>query len=716
MSSVIFFPITWFEDQHWKSIQVLGRLENNRSVYIRIGFRPYFTVRYPQGYSTDLIEENHNFMISQTPVDEVKRLNTNIYRIYTRNKEDYTNGLSFYKKNSSGIILDEYQDIKSKFFSDRQIYPGSWQQASDLKTLMYNVTTNTHYTSADLEYYTNNIISIQHYTVTSPPTGKIAFFDIEAIPSDDVSFPDSEAYEPPDNIFAISLITVDGNSTPNIHIFFLTDNQLTKYYQTSPSRTVESYSVQIHQYTTEKEILTAFFETLADFKPDRLVSFNGRRFDLNYIGKHVKLHKIPLPQFSKIVNYTPTFYPKRIFQKTPFYIEDNILALSAPSISQIDLLDFYRRIYPQLPNHKLETISQLLLGRGKTGLSIKEMFTKYRSSNTEDLYEIIDYSLMDSILLYTLWNHSQVERHLSQMADFWKNDPEYVLSNEHEDLFEDLLRYITYEIPDKISIDAPLSSERMSGVHRNVYVYSLSELYLTFLEQLQDPLANVIVDYFKNTDEGLIPFKSGYFRVSFDLVENFILAQLKGVPIIWIDVNSIAVGGNLRKSSTDMGPVPYFPLLDYLPLLLVSGKSWITITENGLLFKRGMSSFVRPPFKLIDKYVDYIIQYLVQNPQATGKNISLPTIQPELEDYYLEMKITGDEFAHPPPKKQQIIQQLRELGTTVSQSWRKIKYLQTTGGPVIEDILSKSPSKYVPLLDVKFYNKLLLNALKPIIS
>lgn len=714
MSSVNFFPITWFEDHQWKSVQVLGRLENNRSVYIRIGFRPYFTVRYPPDHPLDQIEENHSFMTSQTPVDEIKQLEYQVYRIYTRSREDYFNGLTFYKKNGSGQIVDADQEIKSKFFAERRLSPGSWQQATDLKTLIYNVTSNTHYTSADLEYFTYSITSISPPS-TLLPSGKIAFFDIEAIPADDVSFPDEEADEPPDNIFAISLVLVQGRLPPENHIFFLTETTLPEYYQTSPIRTTQSYNVHIHRFPSEKEMLTGFFDALAQFRPDRLVGYNSRRFDLNYIGEHVKLFKITLLPFTKIMNYIPTFYPKHIVQKRPFYMEDDILALSTPSINQVDLLDFYRRIYPQLGNHKLETISQLLLGRGKTGLSIKEMFAKYRRATPEDLLEIIDYSVMDSLLLQSLWDQSRVEAHLAKMADFWKNDSEYVLTHEPDDLFDDLLRYITYQIPQKSPMDQPPVTERSSGIHRDVYVYSLSEIYLTFLEQLQNPLTNLIVEYFRGSDEGVVPFKSGYFPLTFAQVQEFIRTQLKTTPVIWTETSSVAVSGPPRKTDKDLGPIPYFPLLDYIPLLLVSGKSWIAVSENGLLFKQGMSAFVRPSFKLIDKYVDYIIRYLLENPKATGKDISLPIIQPQIEDYFLEMKVTADEFTHPPPKKQAIIQQLRELGTPVSQSWRKVRYLQTTGGPVVEEIFSKAPSKYLSSLDIKFYNQKLLSALKPIL-
>ena len=713
MSTVRFFPITWFEDASWRTIQVIGRLENSRSIFLRVGFRPYFTVRYGPEISEEVIEDSHTFLANETPVADVKKLEERIYRISTLDREDYENSVAFYEKNGLGEILDKDQEIKSKFFSEKRLSPGSWQQASDLKTLLFNVTANNRYTSADLEFFTYTIATID---VPLPlPKSRIVFFDLEAIPTDDVSFPDAEADEPPDNIFAISRIFSDGSTSQNA-IFILTDKQLPGRYQTNVSRTGRAFDVAIHRFGTEKEMLQAFFNDLAEIRPDRLVSFNGRRFDLNYIGKHVHRLGITLPPFTKILNFTPYFYPALMVQQKPFPMRETIMALKSPSLNQTDLLDFYRRLYPQLGNHKLETIAQIVVGRGKTGLSIKELFTKYRRSSPEDLLEIIDYSVLDSILLQDLWETSEIESQLAQMANFWKNDSEYVLTHEPEDLFEDLLRYITPNIPvTKYLVGRPPLAERQTGIHRDVYLYSLSDIYLTFLEQLQDPLADLIVEYFRGTTNGIIPFKSGYFPVTFESVRTFINAQVSSSPV-WIEENSLAVKGLPRTSSTDLGPLPYFPLIDYIPLILVANKSWILVNANGVIFKKGMSSFVRPQFRLLQRYVDYIVKTLLQNPQFTTRDLRFPQFETSIDDYVLETKVTAEDFSQPPAQKQAIIQQLRELGQAASTSWRRVKYIKTVDGPVIEEIYSKDPARYAVKIDVDFYNKKLQTAIKSVVG
>lgn len=710
MSAVRFFPISWFEDSNWKSIQVVGRLENSLSVYIRVGFRPYFTVKYPETISIDTIDEGHTFLISETPVAEVREISPRVYRIYVKNKDDYNDSITYYEQNGLGEILDKDQEIKSKFFAEKGINPGSWQVATALKTLAHNITTGTNYATTDLEYYTTNITNAEDNLPVV--NGVLVFFDIEAIPSDDVSFPDAEAKRPIDEIFAISLLAVNGNQIRRI-VYYRTDQPLPAQYMTNPARTGQAYEVQLVRSNNEKELLIQFFDGLAQIKPDRLISMNGRRFDLNYIGAHVKLYGIQLPPFSKIAGFQPYFYPTTLTQVHPFPSRDHVWTLNAPGISQIDILDFYRRLYPLLGNHRLETLGQLILGRGKTGLSITEMISKFRRNTMSDIEEIIDYSIMDSILLYDLWTVSNIPQHLARMANEWKNDPEYVITHKLENLFDDLIHYIdpTVSYP-RYNPGLRIVTERKPGIHRNVYLYSLSDVYLTFIEQLNTPLANTVADYFRPTNDGIIPFKSGYFPVTFNQVLAFIAAQVPADKIIWIEENSLAVQGDPPKSKDDRGPLPIFPLTDYIPLIIVSRKSWILVNNAGIVFKKGLSAFVRPPFPLIERYVNYLVRFLIENP---NRPITFPKLEETLNDFVMETKISAEDFANPPVKKVEIIQQIRELGLPIPTTWRKIRYIKTVDGDIIEQIYSQAPNRYIKRLDLKYYNSTLQKALSSVL-
>ena len=713
MSAVRFFPIRWFEDSNWKSIQVIGQLENQQPVFIRVAFRPYFTIRYPTSIAPDEIDEAHTYLTSETPIAEVSVINEaeRLYRIFTAKKEDYFNSLKFYKQNGLGTVLDENQEVKNKFFAERRINPGSWQQATDLRTLLYNVTTNTSYTCYELEFYTRTITSIDYFAPI--PQGRVTFFNIEAIPSDNVSFPDEETDQPVDNIFAFSLVDVGPAGVRNI-IYILTDKVLPERYTTNPERTGQPYQIEIVRATTEKELIQRFLNGLAQIRPNRLVSMNGRRFDLNYIGARVRNLGIDLPTFTPILSFEPYFYPTTIIQKKPFSLMDQVWALNAPAISQIDILDFYRRYLPQLGNHKLETLTQLILRKGKTGLGVQDMFTKYRNGTVENLLEIIDYSITDSILLYDLWTTTGIDQKLAEIANEWKNDAEYVITHDPEDLFEDLIRYIQPNVPEKqYHPGKPIATERKSGIHRNIYLYSLSTIYLTLLDKSDDPLAKFMANYFKNTNDEIIPFKSGYFNVTFAQAQEFILAQVPREKIIWIEENSIAVAGNPPTSTDNHGPIAFLSVSDYVSLIIVSQNSWILVNSLRTIFKKGMSSFVRPPFKLIERYVNYLVDFLINHPE---ENVTFPNLESTLDDFVLEEKVTAEDFAIVPTRKAEIIQQLRELSLPITTTWRKVSYIKTKEGNIIKEIYSQNPDVYISDIDINYYNNILRRTLRSVFT
>lgn len=703
MSIVRFFPIKWFEDAKWRSIQVTGYLENGRSIYLHVKFKPFLTIKYMNDISEVIIEDNHNFLTSETPVAEIKHIKDAIYRIYVQDKEDYFNTVDFVKKNIDCKIIDETQSIKSKFFSERSILPGFWQQASNLQTLSFNISANDKYASTDLEFYTDHIQTIDHDAPI--PRGKNVFFDIECIPNDDVSFPDAERDQPPDRIFAISLVLVSPTVKVN-NIYLLTGQELPNEMKTNKERTEREYNIVVYTVATEKELLERFYQDLLLINPDRLISMNGRQFDINYIVERSKSLGVMISPFTKILKYIPQTEIITIAKTKPFPILNQVWSIDTPGVSQIDLLDFYGRFFPNLGNHKLETIGLTVLGRGKTGLGIREMFERYRRGTKEDLEIIIDYSIVDSILLSELWETSQIEKVLTQWASFWRSDSEDVITTDMEKLFDDLLRYWTSDIPEKKNdIGKYIETERMPGIHHNIYLYNLSPLYLSYLSKLPDPFAQSISKYFSGSDYGYIPFKSKYFPVSFDDVRKFLNQYIPNERRIWIEENSLAI---LLPVGEGEIPYPFINLVEHIPLVIVANKSWITVNTRGIIFRKGLSSFVRPPFKLIDRYVNYTIDSLIKNPTEI---IKYPDFETSLDDFILEAKVTAEDFSTMPKRKEEIINQLRELGIPITTSWRKIRYIKTVSGIVIEDIYLKDTEKYAKMIDLKYYNGILRRSL-----
>lgn len=683
MSSVKFFPIKWELDTRWTSVKINGYTDKSKSIFMRVYFSPYFTIQYNPNVD---IQELHEYITDQTPIEKMEQINENIYRIYTKDKENYNAAINFYVSNNLGLILDKDQHPLSKFFSFAKINPGSWQEAHHLQSLRANVTSAKKYAKTDLQYYSSHIESI-NLDLDYPKTVN-AFWDIEAISEDDVSFPDAE--QEPDNIFAISLV-VDyrGEFVENI-VYFLTDQELDENYENSVG-----LQAKIVTLKTEKELIYRFFEDLGKINPDRLIGYNSRRFDFNYIGARAMILGVPIPKFTKYSSMAPSFYKKFHSQIRPFPSYEEIWAMDMNGISQIDMLDLFRVLYPTFGTHRLDFVSNRILGKGKTGLEIADMFRYYRRNLPEELKVIIDYSITDSYRLYELWEAADLSKNLYRLSNLWKADAEHLNEVPTERLFDDYIKYMYSPPPQKLYRAKSIGVERTAGIYRDVYLYSMSDIYLKTISNLG---FSDIASHFEETNDGVVLFKSGYFNVNGDELSALVKSQVP--ELVWIDDLTIAT----TKQNNNLN------FLAKLNLVIVSDKSWIQVDDTGAISKHGFNEMVRPPFNLAQRYIDYIINKLI----TQKEKFNLPTLDSNFDDFVLTTKISSKDFIDKPAKKQQIIEQLNMVGHKITRTWQKINYINTKEGPIIEDIYSKDLPKYVALLDMDWYDKKLHNILKKI--
>lgn len=682
MSVIRILPTCWFESPNWRSVQLFGRLSNGNTIYLRVENKPYFTVRYPDSIEESIIEESHSFLLTKMPIESIKRLSDRIYRLYTGSKSDYTDAITFYKRNGSGEIVDAKQSVKSKFFTDRGIFPGSWQEASNLQTLRSEYV----YSKADLEFFTRDLVSIDQKG--EKPTASVLFFDLEVVSTDRTSFP--LATNPEDRIISISSLQLDRTGAKKT-LYMLTPLTIDRR--------------EVRTFLTEKELIEAFLNDLSVLSPDYIVGYNSKRFDINYIGERVRLLKIRVPNISKIINHNSYFYSVNLIQRTPFFSKENVRAIRTPGISQIDLLDLFRRTMPKIGNHRLETVATLLLGRGKFTLPIPEMFAAYDSGTVEGIEKIADYSLEDSVLLKDLWLETDVQTTLLLTADFWKADAQHCLDTDGQPLFRDLIGWITFDPPPSdYRVDEEIDPPIPKGIYRDLYMNSMSRVYTEVIRRTGTELAIVIADYFANSSEGEVAFASGYFPVSY--ADAYQLAKDSTDSYLFRLDNDVVA--TKERVESLLKPEAFFPLM------IVSGKSWLAVMKEGVVLKKGMSSFVRPPFKLIARYMDYIVKLLIDNPEMDMKTLNYPNLETTFDDYIMEMKITTDNYIAPPEAKREIVQQMKELQLPPPVIWRTVRYIKTLDGIVIEELYSRDVERWIERLDLAFYSERLRAAISSI--
>jgi hypothetical protein len=372
----------------------------------------------------------------------------------------------------------------------------------------------------------------------------------------------------------------------------------------------EAEGDDISMFADEATMISAFFQAIRDVKATKIVSYNGFGFDIPYLCQRMMLAGLPAPNITQIDTFSSQYLKTPI--KTPWGVESK-WSFTTSGIDNIDLLPIFRKIYPDLPNHRLETVSQFLLGEGKVDVDIEEYQEAIKDplEYHDFLQKFIEYSRTDSLLLHKLWN---------------------VLTDELYLICNTFLCMLT-QIPDLKLHSGNLLLLRPAsiGSYRNVLVYDLKTLI-----------------------RPLVP-----------LTEQFLFEKL---PLgIWLNTTQQLGSINLRlKGLVDRGgfieitssqikttrPIDgAIPIQTYLVYVVPSVSSYLGVTQDHQVVTNGQSFLTKPQNKAQELYIHnwalrlvdpsippYVVEYT--DPQLFIREVKLnPENQPELRERY--QKLTG---------------------------------------------------------------------------
>lgn len=300
-----------------------------------------------------------------------------------------------------------------------------------------------------------------------------------------------------------------------------------------------------------------------------------------------------------------------------------------PDQCVISLEDLFHRLYPPHLQITIDNVSSLILSSPPL------------KSHCQTLKE--------------LWIRAHLEEELSKISNFWMCPANDSLS--HPELLMDHLYSLlsSPETHQRRTHSIPGSPYLQPGLYLNVHVYSLSELYLI---QIKDPL----VDYFRGSYLGHLLFD--YLGHSTNEIRSSVMAWKP----IWIDQTSVAL----------TAPHPGLPLLDRLPLVLIRNGDRVILTEGGSLHRLGYGLLACPPFPLVDRYLQLLIDHVIRTCQRL---MNFPNLETSLNDFLCQRKIYREDLTGPDPDS--LILQVRECGLEIPSTGRMIPYLQTLDGPLI---------------------------------
>jgi DNA polymerase elongation subunit (family B) len=350
---------------------------------------------------------------------------------------------------SSGKLFDVIDNIL-RFAHEKDIRMASWLQITDYEHVEQDEKTTT----CDIEI-TTTYDNIEKYESDKIQSDILEMaFDIEAYSPDD-KFPDANNETDPVYQIGITFKRYIDKKARRILLHYTgkdfrnqgmclqvpTVEICTRASENTPDlcknkmcvlngHQLEYITPVIENYNTEKELLMRFHELIIKESPDMIYTYNGDKFDWNYLMIRAQMTNCYLNfcKLSKVKDYSCKVEVKK-FQSSA-YGDNEYLRVDIPGRLNIDLMIWVQRNMPadKYPDYKLDTIAEKEIGQKKHDISFKEIFKAYREADEKLLTRIGDYCLQDTILVQKLVIKLDVITQLFEMANLASVPVQYLLS------------------------------------------------------------------------------------------------------------------------------------------------------------------------------------------------------------------------------------------------------------------------------------------------
>ncbi len=426
--------------------------ENDKKKDFSYDFFPYFYLVSDNSLidkDLELLEKNLKgiFQITKVKKDNLE----NVYKLEFENIESLISSKEHLSKKeinlSVNYSLKEYDiPFLQRFFIDHDL--------SCFKKINFT-------------YKDNKILSFEIIEDVLPETLSHLTFDIEVLPLKDLSFPE------PKSSPIISICLMDENYLKKV--FFLKE---LSYNETNFNKK-EFENTNISFFTDESLMIESFFKYLEEKDPDLIFTYNGDRFDFDYIYKRYKTIKSKEIVFSK---------------KLTFHKKGNV-SVSLNNIIHIDTYILMRLLnYLQIFNFSkldLNTVYQKITGNKKIILKVSDFRELYEK---KEYSKIIEYNIDDVVSTYYLSiNYLSIINEVSKLISTPIYDVLRISAGQMiEKLF--ILNYfrqnlIIEEKPDKETISrryeysftGAFVKDPVVGIHENIAIVDFRSYHISIL-------------------------------------------------------------------------------------------------------------------------------------------------------------------------------------------------------------------------------------------
>jgi hypothetical protein len=438
--------------------------------------------------------------------------------------------------------------------------------------------------------------------------GATMFFDIEVY-TPDRNFPDPEYLE----FSTISHISIIFSQEKSVKGYVLS---LRDYDRTLPLK-FDVRDVEILVIESEKELIEKFYSLWRNAVPlpTSIVSHNGYDFDIPFLVAKSLHYDLDISTLG-FLEYEENNLVRQIrfssagvtgkTKRKPTWL--------LPGVKNIDTLHYFRRFHPYLSNYTLDTVAKEFLDYGKTGLSIDRMHEIIDTDDRVGMRDVIEYSFVDTYLLYLLEKKLDIITNVLTTADNLRVTAEQLLMFNTTKLCKYLIYNFDHAVLWKpIELKKPgFFQDLRTGVYHDFKVYNYDSKVLTaiisssscdVLEFIEEGRVSIGMSYCANLYRRLTNAPQGlalkilFSNYGTETGRTFLIESLENL------MEEIEVGVDATSIYTT-------ETLDY-PLakrenlrFLIDNNNYSVLNDAGTFTHHGRGAVTRPLFPLMKDYLE----------------------------------------------------------------------------------------------------------------
>ncbi len=407
---VVFEALTWEarDSDGEYIISIFGRDEKGVSVSVSTAFQPYFFVKLAKNANDRLIFEKIRKVCGETPPVSYDLLRSKDLWGFQNNELK-----PFMKLNFNTLAAMKSCDLKLRRTlpgEDRvlKVYESNlepilrFMHRSGIQSTGWLDTgdkcVRSHLTRCTIDLFCNDWRTLKPVARDDIAPFIVASFDIETNSSTG-KFPDADIAG--DACFQIA-VTLKRMGEKDIY-----EKVCLCYKKTS--------GVDVVSFDTERELLIGFRDWVVKHDIDIMTGWNIFGFDLEYLYKRAIMNDC-IAEFTDISKFKNHMCEMSYKKLSSGALGDNMLKMfPMPGRYIFDMFHDVKRQY-NLDSYSLNFVSEKFLGDKKLDMSPKEMFRRFAKGDPDELGEVADYCIKDTVLPHMLMDKLCSLLNLVEMA------------------------------------------------------------------------------------------------------------------------------------------------------------------------------------------------------------------------------------------------------------------------------------------------------------